>query len=141
MYAVAVVLKKDPSQYEVDDLEQLALLHEEATRDVYWIAARHAGAFANIDELVVGDQSVLSINVTPSSLSEALNLLLESKVEDSARTLTERVRIRDLMSHSVPVKIGGHTCPEFRGLSKGAEGARGAIPIVTGEGFRRSACF
>src|ERR1019366_900904 len=128
-----VVVLKDPSRYQIEELEQISELHQQATSDVYWISARHAGEFAEVDELVVGDQCVLKMTETPSSPKQAVNLLLHSKVEDPAHAITERVRIRDLMSLSVPVKIGGHLCPEFRGLFTGAAGARNAIQMVVGD--------
>ena len=128
-----VVLRKDPSQYGREELEEISMLHREATSDVYWISAERAGKFAAVDELVVGDQCVLRMTGAPSSPTQAVEFLLSSKIEDPAEALRERAHIGGLINRCVPVKVGGHVRPEFKCLLSGADGAREAIRMVISE--------
>ena len=108
--AVVAVLRRRVEDYSDSDLAAIDDLLHSCTADLWWIPYANAGAYKELDCIVLGEERILVLNAKPYSPLQALESFRESRVLDDATCL--RGQLEDIAQKGTRILVNGQLTTE-----------------------------
>jgi len=126
--ALVVVLRPKLTDYSAEDLETIGTLVQEGSSDIYWMRFDAAERYAEQDVVVVGEESLLKIEVKTDSPLKAFGAM--KTTEDRMLVRQVRSEVLACIKRATPIKVGGKLYGEFAGTDVSAARVRSALGVV-----------